>query len=161
MAQFRVGVGYDIHRLIEGRRLVLGGVELLHDKGLAGHSDGDVVLHALADALLGACNLPDIGDLFPDTDPKLKGVDSRKLVAEVIARVRKTGFEPNNADCIIHAERPRLTEHKRKIADSIATLLGIDAGRISVKAKTAEGMGPVGTFDAIAATVVASVVQRD
>ena len=160
MADFRVGIGYDIHRLTGGRRLVLGGLEVPFDKGLAGHSDGDVVLHAVTDALLGACNLPDIGDLFPDTDPKYKNVDSRILLEEAIKRVRDAGFNVGNVDCVVHAEKPQLTDHKQAMAESIAALVGIGADRVTVKAKTNEGMGSVGTLQAIAATAVASVIKE-
>ena len=160
MADFRVGIGYDIHRLTGGRRLFLGGLEVPFDKGLAGHSDGDVVLHAVTDALLGACNLPDIGDLFPDTDPKYKNVDSRILLEEAIKRVRDAGFSVGNVDCVVHAEKPQLTDHKQAMAESIAALVGIGADRVTVKAKTNEGMGSVGTLQAIAATAVASVIKE-
>ena len=161
MTDFRVGIGYDIHRLTGGRRLFLGGLEVPFDKGLAGHSDGDVVLHAVTDALLGACNLPDIGDLFPDTDPKYKNVDSRILLEEAIKRVRDAGFSVGNVDCVVHAEKPQLTDHKQAMAKSIAALVGIGADRVTVKAKTNEGMGSVGTLQAIAATAVASVIKEN
>lgn len=154
---FRVGIGYDIHRLAEGRRLVVGGIEIEHNKGLIGHSDADVVLHAVTDALLGAAGLPDLGDLFPDTDPAYKDADSRVLLKDAMERVRSRGFEPINIDVIVHAEAPKLTPHKRRMGDSIAELIGIDAANVSVKAKTNEGMGPLGTADAIACTAVASV----
>ncbi|MFQ5414289.1 MAG: 2-C-methyl-D-erythritol 2,4-cyclodiphosphate synthase [Phycisphaerae bacterium] len=157
---FRTGIGYDIHRLVEGRRLVLGGVEIAHSKGLLGHSDADVVLHAVTDALLGAAGLPDIGDLFPDDDPAYKGADSGKLLTQAIGRIHDMGFAPNNVDVIVHAEAPKLTPHKRAMADSIAQLIGLEAGAVSVKAKTNEGMGPLGYTDAIAATAAASIVRR-
>ncbi len=156
---FRVGIGYDIHRLAEGRRLVVGGVELQHEKGLVGHSDADVVLHAVTDALLGAAGLPDIGDLFPDTDPKYKDADSRVLLADAMERVRGRGFRPSNLDIIIHAEAPKMSPYKRRIGESIAVLTGLDPERVSVKAKTNEGMGPLGYADAIACTAVASLAN--
>ena len=156
----RVGIGYDIHRLEEGRRLVLAGVEIAHDKGLVGHSDADVVLHAVADALLGAAGLPDLGDLFPDTDPKYKDIDSAMLLRDVIERVRQKGLEPNNVDLIVHAEQPKLSPHKKVMAASVAALLRVPEDRVSVKAKTNEGMGPLGTTDAIACTAIALVVER-
>lgn len=156
---FRVGVGYDIHRLGEGHRLRLGGIEIEHTKGLIGHSDADVVLHAVTDALLGAAGLPDIGDLFPDTDPAHKGADSGELLQSAVALVRKAGFRPGNIDVIVHAETPKLTPHKRKIAESIAGLTGLSADKVGVKAKTNEGMGPLGYYEAIACTAVASVVR--
>jgi 2-C-methyl-D-erythritol 2,4-cyclodiphosphate synthase len=158
-ATFRVGVGYDIHRLSEGRRLVLGGVEIDSPLGLVGHSDGDAVLHAVTDALLGAAGLPDIGDLFPDTDPAYKDIDSRKLLTEAIARVAEAGYAPNNIDLIVHAEKPKLTEHKRAMAESIAGLTGLDPSAVSVKAKTNEGLGPLGHVEGIACTATATVVR--
>lgn len=153
----RVGIGYDLHRLVEGRRLILGGVEIAHSKGLMGHSDADVVLHAIADALLGAAGMPDIGDLFPDTDPQHKDADSRKLLTWVVERVREHGLTPYNVDVIIHAEAPRLTGYKRRIADSIARLLELPANRVCVKAKTNEGLGEVGLGEAIACTAATMV----
>ncbi len=154
---FRVGVGYDIHRLAEGRKLIVGGIRIEHDRGLVGHSDADVVLHAVTDALLGASGLPDIGDLFPDTDPKYKDADSRDLLQDVIARVKEKGFVANNIDVIVHAEAPKMTPYKRAMAESIAALTGVPPENVSVKAKTNEGMGPLGCADAIACTTVASV----
>lgn len=156
----RVGIGYDIHRLVEGRRLVLGGIEIAHDKGLLGHSDADVVLHAVSDALLGAAGLPDLGDLFPDTDPQYKDADSARLLRDVVERVRAHLFEPCNVDLIVHAEQPKLSRYKKDMAASIAELLDIHASRVSVKAKTNEGMGPLGTADAIACTAIALVAER-
>ena len=156
---FRVGIGYDIHRLDEGRRLVIGGIEIEHTKGLVGHSDGDVVLHAVTDALLGAAGLPDIGDLFPDADPAYKGVDSRTLLKDAMGRVRATGFTPGNLDVIVHAEAPKMSPYKAAIAESVASLTGLSPQHVSVKAKTNEGMGPLGHADAIACTAVASVVR--
>jgi 2-C-methyl-D-erythritol 2,4-cyclodiphosphate synthase len=157
-AGFRVGVGYDIHRLVEKRRLVLAGVQIDYPLGLAGHSDGDVVLHAVTDALLGAAGLPDIGDLFPDTDPAYAGIDSRKLLAGAIAKVNEAGYRPNNIDVIVHAEKPRLTDHKRAMEASIAGLTGLEPSAVSVKAKTNEGLGPLGHADGIACTATVSIV---
>lgn len=150
----RVGIGYDIHRLVEGRPLRLGGVDIPHDRGLSGHSDADVVLHALTDALLGAAGLPDIGELFPDTDARYKDADSAKLLREVFWRVRDDGFRVGNVDLIIHAERPKLSVHKRAIAESIAGWLEVSPEVVSVKAKTNEGMDAVGRGEAIACTAV-------
>ena len=158
---FRVGIGYDIHRLAEGRRLVVGGIEIEHPKGLMGHSDADVVLHAVTDALLGAAGLPDIGDLFPDSDPAYKDADSRTLLKDAMERVRAAGFAAHNLDLIVHAEAPKLSPYKRRIADSIASLTGLSPDRVGVKAKTNEGMGPLGYTDAIACSAVASVVHRE
>ena len=155
----RVGIGYDIHRLAEGRRLVLGGVELTHDKGLIGHSDADVVLHAVTDALLGAAGLPDLGDLYPDSDAKYHNADSRNLLRDAMDKIRAYGLQASNVDLVVHAEQPKLSGHKQRIAASIAGLLGIGPDRVSVKAKTNEGMGPLGTSDAIACTAVATVVE--
>ncbi|MCB9850679.1 MAG: 2-C-methyl-D-erythritol 2,4-cyclodiphosphate synthase [Phycisphaerales bacterium] len=157
MADYRVGIGYDLHQLVAGRKLVLGGVTVPYDRGLSGHSDADVLLHAVTDALLGACALPDIGELFPDTDPAYAGADSAKLLLAAMTRVRDAGFQPHNVDCVIHAEQPKLSAYKRPIAERIAELLGLAADRVSVKAKTNEGVGPVGTGEAIAATVVVMV----
>jgi 2-C-methyl-D-erythritol 2,4-cyclodiphosphate synthase len=154
---FRVGIGYDIHRLVEGRRLILGGIEIEHSMGLAGHSDADVLLHAVADAVLGAAGLPDIGDLYPDTDPAYKDADSRKLLADAMGRVRAAGYAASNLDVIVHAEAPNLSPYKRRIVESVAGLTGLPPGRVSVKAKTNEGLGPLGCGDAIACTAVAAL----
>ena len=158
-ASYRIGIGYDIHRVAEDRPLLLGGVRIESSFGLAGHSDGDAVLHAVIDALLGAAGLPDIGDMFPDTDSAYRDVDSRKLLSETVARVAEAGYVPNNIDLIVHAEKPKLTEHKRAIAESIAGLVGLDPSAVSVKAKTNEGLGPLGHAEGIACTAAATVVQ--
>jgi len=150
----RVGIGYDIHRLVEGRRLVLGGVTIDFHKGLAGHSDAVVVLHAVTDALLGAAGLPDIGELFPDTDPAYKDADSRVLLREALQKVRSRGFKPGNVDVIIHAEAPKLSPYKQRIAESVASLLKLPTDHISIKAKTNEGLGSVGRGEAIACSSV-------
>lgn len=155
----RVGVGYDLHRLVAGQRLVLGGVEVPFEKGPAGHSDADVVLHAVIDALLGAAGLGDIGELFPDTDPRYKDADSRTLLTDVAARVRAAGWRVGNVDVIVHMERPKLSMYKRPIAESIAGLLGIAAACVSVKAKTNEGLGEIGRGEAVACTTVALLVS--
>ena len=150
----RVGIGYDIHRLEAGRRLLLGGVEVPHSAGLSGHSDADVVLHAVTDALLGAAGLPDIGELFPDSDPAYRGADSRRLLAEVMAQVRPRGLAVGNLDVIVHAEAPKLGPYKQQIAESIAKLVGARVDDVSIKAKTNEGLGAIGRQEAIACTVV-------
>lgn len=160
LTDYRVGVGYDIHRLAAGRRLVLGGVVVPFDRRLEGHSDGDVLLHALIDALFGAAGLPDIGERFPDTDPAYRDVDSKKLALEAIRLVGEAGFTPHNLDCIVHAQKPKLTEYKQEIAESIAGMVGLPVDRVSVKAKTGEGMDAIGRGEAIAATVVAMVVGQ-
>lgn len=145
----RIGIGHDIHRIAPGRRLVLGGVPIECEFGLAGHSDADVVLHAVCDALLGAAGLGDIGELFPDTDPRLKDADSRGLLADVVRRVAAAGYGVVNVDVIVQAERPRLGAMKGRIAASVAGLLGVDAGAVSVKAGTNEGLDAVGRGEAI------------
>lgn len=155
----RVGIGYDIHRLVEGRRLIVGGIEIQHSKGLIGHSDADVVLHAVTDALLGAAGLPDIGDLFPDTDPAYKDADSRVLLKNAMERIHARGFVAGNLDVIVHAEAPKLTPYKSRMSESIAELIGVSSDDVSVKAKTNEGMGPLGYEDAIACTAIAMVVE--
>ena len=152
---FRVGIGYDIHRLSDGARLVLGGVAIPHDRGLVGHSDADVVLHAVTDALLGAACLPDIGELFPDTDPGFEGVDSRNLLASAMEMIREKGLAPRNIDLIVHAEAPKMSPYKREIAESIAALTDLTPERVNVKAKTNEGLDAVGRAEAVACTAVA------
>jgi len=147
----RVGIGYDIHRLAPGRPLRLGGLEVQADRGLVGHSDGDVVLHAVCEAMLGAAGLGDIGDHFPDDDPALAGADSAELVARTLALVREAGFAPINLDVNILAEWPRLGPRKQAIRARVAELLDLPPERVSIKARTAEGLGPVGEGLAIAA----------
>ena len=150
----RVGIGHDTHRLVEGRPLILGGVRIDFDLGLAGHSDADVVLHAVADAFLGAAGLGDIGELFPDTDPAYKDVDSRRLLADVVALAARGGWKPVNCDLIVHAERPKLLAYKPMIRASVAGLLGLDLDAVNVKAKTGERVGPIGRGEAIACEAV-------
>ncbi len=158
--EWRIGLGYDIHRLAAGRKLLLGGVPVPFELGLVGHSDADVVLHAVTDAVLGAAGLPDIGELFPDTDPTWKDADSRRLFELAMVRVERQGFEVSNIDIIIHAERPKLSAYKRLIAESVARLAGCMPSHVNVKAKTNEGMGPVGEGLAMACTVAAMLVMR-
>lgn len=146
----RTGIGYDVHRTAAGRPLRLGGVEIPCEFGLSGHSDADVVLHALCDALLGAAGLGDIGELFPDTDPAWCDADSRTFVAEVLRRVRAAGFTVCNLDLIIHAERPSLGPHKATIRTAVAGLLELSPEAVNVKATTAEGLDAVGRGQAIA-----------
>ncbi len=152
--QIRIGIGYDIHRLVSDRPLILGGVTIEFDRGLLGHSDGDVVLHAVTDAVLGAAGMGDIGELYPDTDDRYKDADSGELLKDVIGRTRSAGFSPGNVDVVIHAERPNLSAHKTPITESVAALLGIPVANVNVKAKTNEGLGPVGSRDAIACTAI-------
>lgn len=146
----RIGIGYDLHRTAEGRPLVLGGVQIPCDFGLLGHSDGDVALHAVCDALLGAAGLGDIGELFPDDDPAYKNADSRTFVTDVVKRVRAGGYAIRNVDVIIHAERPKLTAHKARIKASLAELLELSPDAVGVKATTNEGLDAVGRGEALA-----------
>ena len=159
-ADVRVGMGYDLHRLVRGRALVLAGVRIEYEFGLAGHSDADVVLHAVTDALLGAAGLPDIGEMFPDTDPRYKDADSRVLLAAALDAVEAKGFAVGNVDVIVHAERPKLSAHKRAMRESIAGVLGVAVEDVNVKAKTNEGVDAVGRGEAIACTAVACVRRR-
>ena len=150
----RVGIGTDLHRLAAGRRLVLGHVVIEHDLGLLGHSDGDVVLHAIIDAMAGAAGLPDIGEMFPDTDAAHKDADSSTLLAEVLQRVADRGYAPVNVDVTIHAERPRLGAHKEAIRGEVARLLKRPTDAVSIKAKTNEGLDAVGRGEAIGCTAI-------
>lgn len=150
----RIGHGYDIHACVAGDHVVLGGVRIDCDLGLRAHSDGDVVLHALADALLGAAALGDIGRLFPDTDPAWRDADSRDLLADVVQRVRASGWAPLNADVTLIAERPRIGPHVEAMRAAIAELLGLSGGAVNVKATTHEGVGGLGRGEGIAAHAV-------
>ncbi len=154
-ADYRVGIGTDIHRIVEGRRLMLGGVYIPFPAGLLGHSDGDVALHAIIDALLGAAGMGDIGTLFPDTDAQWKNVDSKELLYVVKEQLEKKRWEVVNIDLTIHTEMPKLGPIKGQIRRCIAGLLGIDFGAVNVKAKTNEGLGEIGTGEAMAATATA------
>lgn len=156
----RVGIGYDVHRLVEGRRLVLGGVQIDWPKGLSGHSDGDAVLHALIDAVLGAAGLPDIGEVFPDTDPAYKDVDSAELVKKVMQMAADGGWVVVNADVTIRAESPKLGPHKQAMRRRTAELLGVGPEAMSVKAKTEEGLGPIGQGEAIGCLAVVGLGRR-
>ena len=150
----RVGIGHDTHRLVEGRRLVLGGVSIDHPLGLLGHSDADVVCHAVADALMGAAGLGDIGELFPDTDPQWRGLDSTRLLAEVVDRIEQTGWRAVNCDVIIHAQEPKLGVHKPSIRANLSRLLRVELSCVNVKAKTGEHVGPIGRGEAISCHAV-------
>lgn len=154
MAKIRIGHGYDVHRLVEGRRLVLGGVEIPYEKGLLGHSDADVLLHAISDALLGAAALGDIGKLFPDNDPAYKDADSLVLLRRVGARLKAAGFCPSNIDATVIAQAPKLAPHISEMRRKIAFALGIDVADVSVKATTEEGLGFSGEKLGIAAHAV-------
>lgn len=158
--EYRTGIGTDIHRLVEGRPLMLGGVEVPFDLGLLGHSDGDVVLHAVIDAILGAAGLGDIGTLFPDTDPQWKDADSRDLVLRVREKYKKDRWEIVNVDVIVHAERPKLGTHKGHIKRAIAGLLDTDFANVNIKAKTNEGLDAVGEGRAIACTTMVLLRRR-
>jgi len=151
----RAGIGYDIHRLAADRRLVLGGVAIEHPTGLVGHSDGDVLLHALMDALLGAANLGDLGRHFPSDDPAYAGASSLGLLTRVGALIREAGFAVASLDATVIAQAPRLAPHIGAMRDAIAGALGIESGRVSVKATTNDGLGVVGSGDAIAALAIA------
>jgi 2-C-methyl-D-erythritol 2,4-cyclodiphosphate synthase len=150
----RVGIGHDTHRLGEGRPLILGGLRIEHRLGLVGHSDADVVCHAVADALLGAAALGDIGDHYPDTDPQWYGLDSTRLLAEVVDQIQKTGWRAVNCDVIIHAQEPKLGPHKQTIRANLARLLRVVETAVNVKAKTGEHVGPVGRAEAISCQAV-------
>jgi len=151
----RAGIGYDIHRLAADRRLVLGGVAIEHPTGLAGHSDGDVLLHALMDALLGAANLGDLGRHFPSDDPAYAGASSLGLLKRVGALIREAGFAVASLDATVIAQAPRLAPHVGAMRDAVAGALGIESGRVSVKATTNDGLGVVGSGEAIAALAIA------
>jgi 2-C-methyl-D-erythritol 2,4-cyclodiphosphate synthase len=157
---YRSGQGWDVHRLVEGRRLMLGGVEIPHDRGELGHSDGDVLIHALIDAVLGACALGDIGSHFPPSDPAWKDADSGDLLKRTMELARGAGFEIVNADCTVILERPKLGPHRDGIRASLAGLLGIGLDRVSVKAKTYEGLGEVGRGEAVEATAIVLMGRR-
>ena len=146
---FRVGQGYDIHRLVEGRPLILGGVKIDYEKGLLGHSDADALLHAITDALLGAAGLGDIGRHFPDTDPAYKDADSRVLLSEAVGLVVKAGWAIVNVDATVIAQAPKLAPHMPLIRESVAKAIGIDLQRVNIKAKTNEGCDAVGQKDGI------------
>jgi 2-C-methyl-D-erythritol 2,4-cyclodiphosphate synthase len=149
-----VGLGYDAHRFAAGRLLILGGVEVPHEAGLAGHSDADVVAHAVADALLGAAGLGDIGYLFPENDPAYAGADSMQLLAQVSGQARRAGFRVANVDVVVVCETPRLAAHRERMAANLAAALGIDSSQVNVKGTTTEGMGFEGRGEGIAAMAV-------
>ena len=152
---YRIGTGYDIHRLVAGRRLVLGGVEIPFEKGLLGHSDSDVLTHALCDALLGAATLGDIGTHFPDSDPRFKGASSLDLLARVVELIAERGFRVANVDAQILAERPKLAPHIPAMRRLLADILKVDIDCVSIKAKTNEGLDSIGRGEAMAAQAVA------
>ena len=156
---FRIGEGWDTHALVEGRKLILGGIEIPHDKGLLGHSDADVLLHAITDAILGAAGLGDIGRHFPDTAAEFKGADSFVLLQEAARRVREKGWEFGNIDSTVIAQKPKLAPHIPAMQARIAQALGIAEDQVNVKAKTAENMGPVGELKAMEANAAALIYK--
>jgi len=157
--KFRIGQGNDVHALVPGRRLVLGGVEIAHTHGLLGHSDADVLLHAITDAVLGAAGLGDIGRLYPDTDPRFKDADSRALLRDVADRVQAAGWRVGNVDCTVIAERPKIAPHVGAMRAVIAGCLGIEEAAVNVKGKTTERLGFTGRGDGIAALAAVLIVQ--
>lgn len=159
-ADIRTGIGNDIHRLVEGRKLILGGCEIPFERGLLGHSDGDVVIHSIIDALLGATGLGDIGEMFPDTDDKYRDADSKELLKSVTKIIADKCFKIEYIDVIIQAQQPKLRRYKSKMADTLAGIIGIGKDRINIKAKTNEGLDAIGRAEAIAAIAVATVIKE-
>jgi len=155
----RIGEGWDVHALVPGRKLILGGVEIAHTTGLMGHSDADVLLHAITDAVLGAAGLGDIGRHFPDTDAQFKGADSALLLAQAMRQVRSQGWELVNLDCTIVAQAPKLAPHMPAINASVAKAMGVQSSQVNVKAKTAEKLGPVGLEQSMEARAVVLLTQ--
>jgi 2-C-methyl-D-erythritol 2,4-cyclodiphosphate synthase len=157
----RIGLGYDVHAFAEGRRLVLGGVEIEHERGLLGHSDADVLAHALADAVLGALREGDIGRLFPDTDPAFRDADSLELLAAVGALALELGWRVADADCVLVLEQPKIAPYRDKMRANLASALGIETGAVGVKATTTEGLGFEGREEGIAAQAVVLLVRAE
>lgn len=156
----KVGIGYDIHRLVEDRPLFLGGVEIPYFKGLLGYSDGDVVIHAIADAMLGALAMGDIGQHFPNTDPEYKDISSSKILAKVLAMVAGKNFAINNIDTMILAEEPKIYPFRAQMVETLANVLGIEKEKVNIKATTNEGVGSIGKGDAIAAYAVVTLEEK-
>lgn len=157
MSEIRIGLGYDVHRTVAGRALVLANVSIPHARGLDGHSDADVVIHALIDAITGAAGLPDVGELFPNTDPRYKGIDSAKLLSETLAAFNKTGWKIVNADIVIYAQSPKLSPYKQAMIERLAGLLGVEKSQVNIKGKTGERVGVIGKEKAIACHCVVLV----
>ncbi len=157
MQAVRIGHGYDVHRLAEGRKLILGGVDIPWERGLLGHSDADVLTHAVMDALLGAAGLGDIGKHFPDTDPAYAGADSLKLLAHVVELLREQGYAVGNVDATVLAQRPKLAPHIPAMRDNLAQVMGVSPDRVNVKATTEEGLGFTGSGEGMAAHAVALI----
>lgn len=153
----RLGIGYDVHKLVEGRKLLIGGVQIPHDKGLLGHSDADVLLHAICDALLGAAGLGDLGEHFPDTDSQWKGIHSLVLLKETAKKILSLGFKVNNVDCVIIAETPKMSPYRSAMKTNIAAALQVDVNQINIKATTEEGLGFTGKKEGIAAWAVVTI----
>lgn len=156
----RIGIGYDVHRLVEGRKLFLGGVEIPHSKGLLGHSDGDVLIHAICDAILGALSEDDIGTHFPDTDKRTEGIRSRNILDRVMALVSERNFNVINVDAVIAAQEPKIAPHREMIRKSLAGMLNVEDKMVSIKGKTTEGLGFVGREEGIAAYAVALLAEK-
>lgn len=156
----RIGQGFDLHRLVEGRPLILGGIHIPYDKGLAGHSDADILLHALIDALIGAAALGDIGKLFPDTDNQFKNIDSKILLDKAFLRITELGYKINNIDSTIILEQPKLRPYIDLMRKTIADILELEIGQINIKAKTSEGIGIVGRGEAAIAEVVVLLLYK-
>ncbi len=154
-----VGIGYDVHRFVENRKLILGGVCFDHPFGLSGHSDADVVLHAVGDAILGAASLGDIGELFPDTDDKWKGISSQILLKKIMELVSEKGLLVNNVDIIYIAQKPKISNKKREMEKRISEILKVGTGRVNVKATTTEGLGSIGRSEGAAAQAIVSLTQ--
>lgn len=162
MSKLRIGHGFDFHRLVEGRKLIIGGVEIKHDRGLLGHSDADVLLHAVADALLGAAGLPDIGQHFPPGDDRYKDADSGKLLLETTNLARRAGLKDVvNIDCVIIAQEPKMNVHIPAMKEKIAGILNIDVGCVGIKATTTEERGYIGRGEGIAASAVCLIEKND
>lgn len=155
----RVGIGYDVHRLVPGRRLILGGVEIPHDRGLSGHSDADVLAHAVAGALLGAAGLGDVGQHFPDTDPSLQDLASGVILQQVVRMVVERGYRVENVDTVVIAEAPRLAPHREAIRASLARWLGVSVSQVNLQATTHEGVGALGRGEAIASHAVVALAE--
>lgn len=157
---YRSGIGFDVHKLVEGRKCIIGGVDIPYEKGLLGHSDADVLLHAISDALLGAAGLGDIGTYFPDTDPAFKGADSLELLRKVGEEVAKAGFEIVNIDSVVICERPKVNPHKDAMKANIARVLGLDIKQVGIKGSTTEKLGFTGRGEGIEAQAVAMICSK-
>lgn len=157
----RVGMGYDVHKLVENRKLILGGVEIEHEKGLLGHSDADVLLHAIMDSILGALALGDIGKHFPDTDEKYKGADSMKLLEHVYNLIKEKGYSIGNLDATIIAQAPKMAPHIQKMRENIARVLNTDINNVNVKATTEEGLGFTGNKEGISSQSICLLINID